>query len=183
MERWHHVVVMVLTLSLAEFLSTEGFRIRPLRILWIASLLWEPLSLIPQAILYRRYCPVNGLTGASFLLLMGLYRLLYIADWIFSDNSNYGDEFYSPLRFLNMMSHTAQVLITSCALFWPDETTERHLTTARIRTQVFVQFWREAYGGICPLLVLFLLACRLDMMDLSYQEIREGTTYVNYHFV
>lgn len=180
MKGWHYAVVMVLTLSLAGLLSAEGFHIRPLRIVWISSLFWEPLSLIPQVILYRRYRQVEAFTEASFLLLMGLYRLVYIADWIVTDNYHHmhQDDFYAPYRFWNDMSCVAQVSIASWALFWQDGANHGRLPTAPTMTQA-MHFWRDAYWGICPLLVLFILACRLDLRQAVVEESSEGATYVH----
>ncbi|KAI2493012.1 ER retention sequence binding [Fragilaria crotonensis] len=112
--------------------------------------MWEPLSLIPQAVLYRRYRQVEGLMGASFLFLMGLYRLLYVAYWIVRTDT--GDLYAHDL--LIYLGGGAQVLIASCALFWPDRTNEGDLLAAPILNQIIV-FCRELYCGMISLLLLF----------------------------
>ena len=147
---WHRLMAMVLTFSVCFLLSNTN-EIDPLEICWTASILWEPLALIPQAILYRRYRQVEGLTGASFLLLMGLYRFLYIANWIFRANT----EPHYKHHVLVYIAGAAQVLVSAWGLFWPHGTQEQDLTMPLLN-QTF-QFCREVYWGILALLLVFVV--------------------------
>ena len=147
---WHYVIVLILTFTLACLLTNGRSGIHAIEVCWTASILWEPLSLIPQALLYRRYRQVEGLTGASFLFLMGLYRLLYIANWIVRANTERQYK-HHPLVYFG---GGVQVLIASCALFWPDGTNEGDMLAVPILTQIF-QFCREVYCGMIGLLLLF----------------------------
>ena len=147
----HYVIATILTFSFPCILSLSvGADIDPMEVCWTASILWEPLALIPQAILYRRYRQVEGLTGASFLFLMGLYRFLYIINWIYRANAEKHFK-HHPLVYL---CGGAQLLIASCALFWPDGSNEGDMLAAPILTQIF-QFSREVYCGMLGLLLLF----------------------------
>jgi len=54
-----------------------------MEILWNFSVFMEPVALIPQAYMYRRYRTVENLTGGTFLSMMGGYRGLYVLNWIY----------------------------------------------------------------------------------------------------
>ncbi|KAI2502708.1 ER lumen protein retaining receptor [Fragilaria crotonensis] len=145
----HYVIATILTFSFPCILSLSvGSDIDPMDVCWTASILWEPLALIPQAIMYRRYRQVEGLTGASFLFLMGLYRFLYIINWMYRANTEKWYKHHLVVYF----GGGAQVLIASCALFWPDGTNEGDLSAAPIVTQIF-QFCREVHCGMLGLLL------------------------------
>ncbi|KAI2502707.1 ER lumen protein retaining receptor [Fragilaria crotonensis] len=147
----YYVIATILTFSFPCILSLSvGADIDPMEVCWYASILWEPLALIPQAILYRRYRQVEGLTGASFLFLMGLYRFIYIGNWIYRANTSTIFK-HHPLLYLCC---GAQVLVASWALFWPDGSNEGNMLAAPILTQIF-QFCREVYCGMLALLLLF----------------------------
>ncbi|KAI2502706.1 ER lumen protein retaining receptor [Fragilaria crotonensis] len=147
---WHYVIATILTFSFSYLISDATFGIDPLEICWTASFIWEPLALIPQAILYRRYRQVEGLTGASFLFLMGLYRFLYIINWMYRANTEKRYKHHLVVYF----SGGAQVLIAWYALFWPDGRNEGDMLAAPILAQI-IQFCREVYCGILGLLLLF----------------------------
>lgn len=75
--------------SIGFFYLADGFKHFDVHhILWLCSIMLESISLVPQVIMFRRYRHVEHLTGGSFLLMMGSYRLLYIFNWLYI-NLNY----------------------------------------------------------------------------------------------
>ncbi|KAI2493013.1 ER retention sequence binding [Fragilaria crotonensis] len=144
---WHYVIATILTFGAACFLSDNKHGTDPVQIFKAASSLWEPLALVPQAVLYRRYRQIEGLTGASFLFLMGLYRLLYMVNWIVSAKT----EEWLNHTLLDYLGGGAQALIASYALFWAEHT--------------IFQFRREVYCGMLGLLLLFGLIFCVKIID------------------
>lgn len=58
----------------------EGFNI--IELLWVFSIYLEALAIVPQLIILQRYREVENLTG-HYVFLLGIYRALYIANWIY----------------------------------------------------------------------------------------------------
>ena len=149
---WHRLVAMVLIFSVC-FCLPSNHHLDPVEICWTAATLWEPLAMIPQAILYRRYRQVEGLTGASFLLLMGLYRLLGIANWIYRTSTE--PHFRHHVLVYMAIANVAQVLVIAWGLFWPHRAQEQDLMVPLLN-QTF-QFCREVHWGILALLLVFVV--------------------------
>ncbi|KAL9185935.1 hypothetical protein ACHAXT_003712 [Thalassiosira profunda] len=51
-------------------------------LLWMFSMYLESVAILPQLSLLRRYRVIENLTG-NYVFFMGLYRALYIANWIY----------------------------------------------------------------------------------------------------
>lgn len=51
-------------------------------LLWTFSIILESLAILPQLMVLRKYGLVENLTG-KFVFFLGLYRLLYIANWVY----------------------------------------------------------------------------------------------------
>ena len=76
----HHWVVIFLPCLLFVIV---GSMIRTLyELYWCLSIVLESVALIPQAYMFRKYRQVENLTGGAFLLAMGMYRGLYILNWV-----------------------------------------------------------------------------------------------------
>lgn len=82
--KWKHAVAPAAAIAFVVHLlfgsGLEEFDLMELS--WTFSIVMEPLALIPQAIMYRRYRQIESLTGGTFLLMMGTYRLFYVLNWI-----------------------------------------------------------------------------------------------------
>ena len=72
--------------TLTHLISGEGSGVDPLRniqeLLWMFSIYLESVAILPQLSLLRRYRVVENLT-ANYVFFMGLYRALYIANWVY----------------------------------------------------------------------------------------------------
>lgn len=116
--------------------------------------------------MYRRYREVESLTGGTFLLLMGLYRFLYILNWILRVHS----ELRYKRHVLIELCGCAQVVVASWGLFW--YSAGEH-PTAPLLPQLF-QFCRDTYWIMLALSVAFTLGpiyagifgSRFDMQDI-----------------
>ena len=64
---------------LACFLN-EGYSL--IEILWAFSVYLEALAILPQLIVLQRYGVVDNL-ASNYVFLLGAYRALYIANWIY----------------------------------------------------------------------------------------------------
>ena len=127
-KHWHSGIAVILALSFIHVHLSDG-TIGPdifdlLRMCRKGSIPWEPLALIPQAVLYRNFRQVQGMTGGSFLLLMGLYRVCYVANWIVRVNTEPG---YKHDILLSIAA-VAQVSISARGIIWPAGVRERDLT-------------------------------------------------------
>jgi ER lumen protein retaining receptor len=52
------------------------------QILWAFSIYLEALAIVPQLIVLSRYGQIDNL-GANYVFMLGAYRALYIANWIY----------------------------------------------------------------------------------------------------
>ena len=65
---------------LATVVNLEYFS--PFEILWTFSIFLESVSILPQLFLLRRSNNIDVIT-ADYVFLMGAYRALYIANWVY----------------------------------------------------------------------------------------------------
>jgi len=137
------------------------------KLCFIMSLLLEPLSLLPQADMFRRYQQVENLTGGAFLLLMGAYRGFYILHWIYraTNNSNKSAMMMSNQQLVLYGCAFLQVMVGFGAVCCFVER-----TTAPLLPQL-MQFCRDLHAGwFASLLVMMLVvmtASESSFMDLS----------------
>jgi len=64
--------------------------------LWQASIFLEAIAILPQLIVLRKYRLVENLTG-KFMLCLGSYRVLYIANWIYRSHTEEGYQQHWPM--------------------------------------------------------------------------------------
>ena len=61
----------------------HGGSFRPLLdFLYIFSVVLEPVAILPQILMFRRYRQVESLTGGAFIFLFGVYRAFYMINWV-----------------------------------------------------------------------------------------------------
>jgi ER lumen protein retaining receptor len=82
---------------------------------WTFSMLLEAVAVLPQIIMFRKYREVESLTGGSFILLMGVYRFLYILNWVYRAHteSNYRH------NWLVYICGVLQAIVGFAGFFWP----------------------------------------------------------------
>ena len=146
---WHWGISVALTAAFVKVHLSDGKMSPDLPQIWRnASNILEPQALIPQAVLFRHYSQVEGLTGGSFLFLMGLYRLLYIANWVVSAHA--GKQYKHDI--LLSVAAVAQVSICAWGIFWPDgaqvrdvRTSAMHLNYHLVRVRRKKAKWNKRY--------------------------------------
>jgi ER lumen protein retaining receptor len=75
-----HLRYAVLPCAVLAIVFNERFEF--LEIMWTFSIYLEAVAIIPQLILLQRHGVVENLTS-NYVVLLGLYRAFYIANWIF----------------------------------------------------------------------------------------------------
>merc|ERR1719378_675171 len=75
----HYKFAVLPCFVLACFLN-EGYSL--IEILWAFSVYLEALAILPQLIVLQRYGVVDNL-ASNYVFLLGAYRALYIANWIY----------------------------------------------------------------------------------------------------
>lgn len=84
---WKFCVVPCTVLASGTHLigsGIEGFNF--VELLWTFSIYLESVSILPQLMTLRKYRLVENLTG-RFVFFLGLYRFLYIFNWIYRANT------------------------------------------------------------------------------------------------
>ena len=99
----HHWVVGSFNLM---FEWPHFFRYKIQEILWQLSIYLEAVAILPQLSLLKKYRVVENLTG-NYVFLLGIYRFLYIINWIY--RSNY-EPFYRH-HYAVYVSGVVQVLL------------------------------------------------------------------------
>eukprot|EP00523_Entomoneis_sp_CCMP467_P011127 CAMPEP_0168724930 /NCGR_PEP_ID=MMETSP0724-20121128/3888_1 /TAXON_ID=265536 /ORGANISM="Amphiprora sp., Strain CCMP467" /LENGTH=263 /DNA_ID=CAMNT_0008771691 /DNA_START=30 /DNA_END=821 /DNA_ORIENTATION=- len=87
-----HVGLAVLpcaVLAVCIHLARDPFYFDTMELLWTFSILLESIAILPQLATLRKYGLVENLTG-NFVLFMGVYRLLYIFNWIYRAHTERG---------------------------------------------------------------------------------------------
>ena len=70
--------------------SHHSFRgLLGLEILWNFSIILEPLAIVPQLFVLQRFREIENLT-AHYVFFLGLYRLMYIFNWIWRSGHEAG---------------------------------------------------------------------------------------------
>lgn len=92
--RYMCLPVVVLGFAITSFswwvLDNRGFFMM-IEACWTASILLEPVALIPQMRLYQATGrPRESLDAGGFLFLMGAYRALYVLNWIYRAHAERG---------------------------------------------------------------------------------------------
>jgi ER lumen protein retaining receptor len=84
------------------------------------SIMLGAVAVLPHIIMFRKYREVESLTGGSFILLMGLYRFLYILNWVYRAHteSNYRH------HWLVYISGVLQAILGFAGFFWPPPANE-----------------------------------------------------------
>lgn len=83
---WHQLQIIfkgsiLWRLILLHYVCASFMRLF-IQLFWIFSIYLEALAIVPQLILLQRYREVENLTG-HYVFLLGIYRALYIANWIY----------------------------------------------------------------------------------------------------
>lgn len=82
---WKFCVVPCIVLAVGTHFIGADIRFRYfsiMELLWTFSIYLESVSILPQLMTLRKYRLVENLTG-KFILFLGLYRFLYIFNWIY----------------------------------------------------------------------------------------------------
>jgi len=88
-------------------------RFNVLEYLWTFSILLEPLAMVPQLDMFRKNRSTN-INVRMAILLMGLYRLLYIVNWIHRAYTERGYRHHLLVYFAGVV----QVLMYSDFVLW-----------------------------------------------------------------
>jgi len=84
---WKFAVAPCAMLALITHLYGTGIRdFSFMELLWTYSIYQESVAILPQLIVLEKYRLVENLTG-KFVFFLGLYRLLYIVNWIHRANT------------------------------------------------------------------------------------------------
>jgi len=102
---------------------------------WTFSILLEPVALLPQIIMFRKYREIENLSGGSFIALMGLYRFLDIVDAIMNTPVDH-------INWIAYLSGITHVFICFFGLFAQEEST----SSAPLLPQL-IQFVKACHRG------------------------------------
>ena len=87
-----------------SFITGDGFSLfySIQELLWIFSIILESIAILPQLMLLRKYRRIENLTG-NYVFFMGLYRFLYIFNWIYRSNYEPGYRHHYGVYFCGVL--------------------------------------------------------------------------------
>lgn len=86
-EHWKYCVAPAAGLAILVHLWGSGwYGFSTMELLWTFSIILESVAILPQLLVLRKYRLVENLTG-KFIFFLGLYRFLYILNWIYRANT------------------------------------------------------------------------------------------------
>jgi ER lumen protein retaining receptor len=86
-----------------------------MQLCWTFSILLAAVAVLPQIIMFWKHREVQSRTGSSFILLMGLYRFLYILNYIYRAQTE-------PKKRHIRLEHicvAVQAIVAFAVFFWP----------------------------------------------------------------
>lgn len=112
---WSRLFLPSALVALVVSLFGQGLPVITLiELAWTLSICLEAVAMVPQILMFRRYRQVENLTGGAFIVMMGVYRLLYIFNWIYRSQT---ERSYNP-RFLVYACAVVQVTLSLGGFFY-----------------------------------------------------------------
>lgn len=91
-QHWKYLALPSLFVAIAVHYTGSGLKYwDTMELLWTWSICLEPVAILPQLVLIFRYREIEGLNWIyEYILFKGLYRALYICNWIYRSNTEKG---------------------------------------------------------------------------------------------
>jgi hypothetical protein len=87
-----------------------------MQLCWTFSILLEAVAVLPQVIMFRNHRELQSRTGGIFILLVGLYRFLYILNYIYRALT---EPKYNRHIRLEHICAAVQAIVAFGGFFWP----------------------------------------------------------------